>query len=481
MNPFELANMSADDKAQLLFLLEKREKAARENKLELYKPYPKQMEFHTSGSLPGIKERMLMAGNQFGKSLSAAYEMAYHLTGLYPDWWQGKRFDAPITAWAASTTSQGTRDAVQRLTLGDIGRWGEGSIPKHLIVEVKKSPHGVPESVETVLVRHKGGGISQLTYKTYDQGRSRWQGMTLDAIWLDEEPPSDVYFEAITRCNARPNATIFMTFTPLMGMSDIVKRYLIEQAPGTTLIRMGIEDALHYPEEERERIIASYPAHEREARAHGIPSMGSGRVFPIAEEVIRFEMFPMPNHFKRLCAVDFGYDHPFAAAWIHYDPDGDIIYLTDVYKSKNTTPVIHAAAMRSKGAWIPTAWPADGLQHDKGSGVPLAKQYKEQGINMLPEKVTWPDGTNSVEAGIMELIDRMQTGRFKAASHLQDWWDEFRLYHRKDGKLIKEGEDVVSAVRYAVMALRFAAWSPMANRNQQAYIDPGVLDPVVGY
>jgi hypothetical protein len=75
---------------------------------------------------------------------------------------------------------------------------------------------------------------------------------------------------------------------------------------------------------------------------------------------------------------------------------------------------------------------------------------------MLPERVTFEDGTNGVEAGLMDMLDRMQTGRLKVFSHLVDWFEEFRLYHRKDGKVVKEFDDLMSASRYALMGKRFA-------------------------
>jgi hypothetical protein len=63
----------------------------------------------------------------------------------------------------------------------------------------------------------------------------------------------------------------------------------------------------------------------------------------------------------------------------------------------------------------------------------------------------------SVEAGLMDMLQRMQSGRFKVFNHLNDWFEEFRLYHRKDGKVVKEGDDLMAATRYAIMMLRFAS------------------------
>lgn len=426
-----------------------------ETRLHRYRPYTKQRDFHRAGADLKVRERLLMAGNQLGKTYSAAFETAMHLTGLYPDWWDGAVYDHPVTGWAASLTSQSTRDTVQRLLLGQPGSWGTGAIPKENIIEIKRAAHGVADSVESILVRHKGGGTSRLTIKTYDQGRERWQGETLDFVWFDEEPPLDLYTEGLTRTNAT-QGIVWMTFTPLLGMSEVVRRYLVEKVQGTHVTSMTIDDAEHYTPEQREAIIASYPAHEREARARGIPTLGSGRVFPIAEDIIREEAFGIPAYWPRICGLDFGWDHPTAMVWVAWDRDADVVHVYDCYRMREASPMVHAAAWRAKGDWIPVAWPHDGLQHDKGSGEQLAEIYRRHGVKMTKNRATFDDGTNGVEAGLMDMLERMQTGRLKVAKHLHDWWEEFRLYHREDGKLVKEGDDLMSATRYAIMMLRYA-------------------------
>lgn len=223
---------------------------------------------------------------------------------------------------------------------------------------------------------------------------------------------------------------------------------------------MTIDDAEHYTPERRAEIIASYPAHEREARAKGIPVLGSGRIFPVPEEDITVERVEIAKEWPHIIGVDFGYDHPFAAVEIAWDRDADVVYVVKTFRMRQATPLIHAAGIRPWGEWIPVAWPHDGLQHDKGSGDQLAKQYREQHLNMLPERATFADGTNGVEAGLIGMLDRMQTGRLKVLKHLTDWFEEFRLYHRKDGKVVKERDDLMSATRYAIMMLRHAITEP---------------------
>lgn len=400
-----------------------------------------------------------MAGNQLGKTLSAAAESAMHATGRYPDWWVGKVFEKPIDCWVSGVTGESTRDNPQRWLYGPIGSPGSGMVPKDAIKD--KSPRrGLADALDTLIVRHGGGGDiqqgdSQIGFKSYDQGREKWQGPTKHFVWFDEEPPLDIYTEGLTRTNVGLNP-VFLTFTPLQGMSEVVKRFLIEKVPGTHVTQMNIEEAEHYTPAERKAIIASYPLHEREARARGIPTMGSGKVFPVVEEWIRCDAFEIPSHWVQLCGLDFGWDHPSAGVRIAWDRDNDCIYVIADHRAREQTPTMFAAAVKPWGQWLKWAWPHDGLQHDKGSGMELAKLYGAQGLSMIAEKATFEDGKNGVEAGITDMLERMQSGRLKVFAHLNDWFEEFRLYHRKDGLIVKENDDLISATRYAIMMKRFA-------------------------
>lgn len=413
-----------------------------------------------------------MAGNQLGKTVSSSFEIAMHLTGRYPTWWKGKRWSKPVTGWAMGVTGESLRDTLQRLLLGRPGEWGTGTIPGDDIVDIKRA-QGIADAVDTVLVRHICGGISRVSFKSYEKGREKLQGETVEFVAMDEEPPLDIYIECLTRTNAT-KGIVFLTFTPLLGMSDVVRRFLNEINPDRTVISMTIEDVEHYSREEKDRIIASYPEHERKARAMGIPFLGSGQVFPVPEDQIMIEYFPLPDHWPRICGIDFGFDHPFASVWLAWDRDTDTIYVYEVYKNKGGTPRTHAPAIVSRGSWIPVAWPHDGLQHDKGSGVMLSEQYRQAGLNMLHERAQYEEtpgsagstiSRSSVEAGIMDMLERMKSGRFKVFSHLADWWDEFRMYHRKDGKIVPKEDDAMSATRYGVMSLRFAILPPLGSRN----------------
>ena len=241
-------------------------------------------------------------------------------------------------------------------------------------------------------------------------------------------------------------------------------------------IRATIQDTvpLLYSQEQADAIIASYPEHERAARAQGIPQLGSGRVFPIDLAEIKCSPLAIPEIWPQIVGVDFGWDHPFAAVRMAWDRDNDTIYVVNEYRKREQTPVIHAAAIKAWGAWIPVAWPHDGLQHDKGSGEQLAAQFKAQGLSMTQERATFEDGSNGVEAGVMEMLDRMRTGRWKVFASCEAYLDECLYYHRKDGLIVKERDDLLSASRYAMMMKRMAVTKPRVRsvmrekRNQWA-------------
>lgn len=444
-----------------------------ESKLVDYRPYPKQLEFHNAGA--AFRERLLISGNQVGKTLAGGSEYAMHLTGLYPSWWRGRVFDKPVVGWAAGVTSEVTRDSVQRILIGRANAIGTGTIPKKLIKE-SALKRGVADAIDTVVVKHVSGGESLLAFKSYDQGRTKFQAETLDLVWLDEEPDLEIYTEALTRTNTT-GGICFMTFTPLFGLSQVVRRFLNEKPAGTHVTHMTIWDAEHYTEAQREAIIASYPVYERDARTRGIPSLGSGAVFPLSEKDITINPIQLPAHWPRICGVDFGWDHPFAAAWLAWDRDLDIVYLCDEYRRSQATPKDHVADLRTKPGfeWIPVVWPHDGLQHDKGSGVPLADMYRDLGLPLLMDKFSNPpapgedegSGGNGVEVGVMEMLTRMQTGRFKVFSTCQMWLEEFRQYHREGGKIENIDDDLIAASRYATQSLRFADTKPVPFRQQR--------------
>jgi phage terminase large subunit-like protein len=433
-----------------------------------FQPTPKQLDFHSVGGEPGVRHRCLAAANQSGKTTTAAYEVAMHLTGRYPAWWKGYRFTTPIKCWVSGVTAETTRDTCQALLLGEKRAWGTGTIPKDALYGDPSMARSVADAVDGFQTRHVSGGFSTCWFKSYDRGREKWQGATLHLIWYDEEPPEDIYNEGQTRLN-RHRGPSMMTFTPLKGMTPVVQKFFkpdLDEPESARaerrLIQMDLYDATFYTREEMEAIEAAYPAHERRARARGLPIFGSGLIYPVARSEISCDPFPLPPHYRRIAGLDFGLAHPTAAVWLAHDPDTDTIYLYDLYKQIDHQLAVHAAALRTRGTFVPIAWPHDGLKRDPRSGIALAELYRQTGLpNMLSESARYdPDkgGSQPIFPIAQQILDRMRSGRFKVFSSLSPWFDEQSTYHidPKTNKPVDYNDDLLTATHYAMMELRSA-------------------------
>lgn len=475
-----LEAMTGEQKQHLFEVLKAKEDKAKYNKLENFSPYDFQINLANSSLTHS--QMLAMCANQIGKSTAGAYITACHLTGKYPEGWTGHKFKKPIYAWASGVSNDTTRDILQSELFGlseDDEAWGTGMVPLEYCPRsgATRRRGTTGNTFDSVMVTHHDpdtglpNGNSRVGFKSYEMGEEKFYGRPVDWIWLDEQPPSNIYTQCITRTVAT-SGKVLMTFTPEKGMTDTVHQFMNDIKKGQFLLTATWDDAPHLDAETKEQLLAQYPPHERELRSKGIPVMGDGLVFPIAPDKIIVPAFEIPEHWPKICGLDFGWDHPTAAVWVALDPDSDTVYIYDCYAKSKETAIVHAAALNSRERWIPVSWPKDGLQSDKGSGISLAQQYRDQGVNMLHDWARNPKaagdtgkGNNAVEPSIMDMFQRMETSRFKVFSHLQDWFQEFSGYYRKDGKIVPMRDDLMSATRYATMMLRFAAVGGNTNTN----------------
>ena len=467
-----------EEAAQIISALKDYKKTHR---LEYYKPYDYQKRFHNAvgyqdlvsqgDALPDMpaEERYLMCANQIGKTFAGCTEDAFHLTGLYPKWYEGRRFRKPVRLLAAGKTNDSTKNVLQAELFGDPldeDKLGTGAVPKDCIGKITRKP-GVPGALSEILIKHhtdgKFDGWSKCTLLSYEMKASAFMGYKFDVGHGDEEAPHEIW-QQFRRSVLSTNGILYMTFTPEEGMTSVVGQVMNDIQPGQALIRAGWDDAPHMTKDRREVVLARFPAHERDMRSKGEPLMGSGRVFDVPEDMIMCDPFEIPPHFARLNGIDIGWAHPAATAFIAVDRDKDCVYVYDGWRASRALIPVHAAATNVHGNWIPVAWPHDGLQHDKQSGKVIADLYRDSGVNMWHAPFTNPPpqgleegkGGNGVEAGIFQMVEMMQTGRLKVFSTVKYWWEEARMYHRKDGKIVPIMDDFISAVRIAVMFRRHA-------------------------
>lgn len=456
---------TTDELAKILETLEAAVYRKTYRRFDFWTPYPKQKSFFEMGAVK--RERLFMGGNKVGKTDTGAYEATCHLTGEYPPWWPGKKFDHPTVGWIAGVTSADVRNIQQRKLCGPPGvdsEFGSGLIPKEAFADKPSLARGVTDSFDQIQVFHKTNGkkdgISRALFKSYEQGRKTFQGDDIHFGWGDEEPEKqEVYDEFLTRLMG--SGILFTTFTPMFGRTRLVQLFLDEDNADRGYVTMGLADAQHFSDEEKARRRAGYQPWEREAREYGVPMLGSGAIFLTPEEVIlepRIET--IPSFWVKLWGIDFGgaseSGHPFGAVLLLWDRDNDVIHVHETIRMAGALSIVQAAAMKRVGADVPVAWPRDGWNAEAHSGKPVSAGYKAHGLRMLPDHATWPDGSISTEAGITEWDDREKTGRLKIANHLSEFIEERRFYHRKDGKIVKVRDDLLSACRIGLMMKRFA-------------------------
>lgn len=411
------------------------------------------------GSVKGLKNYRA-AGvyhHNTGKTESGGgYELVLHLTGRYPDWWEGALFDAPIRAWAAGDTSKTVRDIIQYKLLGAYGKFGTGLIPADDIVKFTTKT-GVAEAIDTITVKHYDpdgiyDGESYLVLKSYDQGRESFQGTEQDVIWLDEESDEAIRGECVMRLMTT-NGLLIETMTPLKGITPLIQTYLpngaatseVEVSEDKAIVMAGWDDVPHLGEAEKAKMYAETPPYLRDARSKGIPSLGSGAIYPVPETEITVEDFPIPDYWPRLYALDVGWNRT-AALWGVWNRDSDIIYLVSEHYRGQAEPSVHANAIRARGSWINGVIDPAARGRSQRDGKKLIVDYRELGLRLT-------EAENAVESGIYDVWQRLSSGRLKVFKSMQNWLSEYRMYRRDEkGQIVKVNDHLMDDMRYLIAA-----------------------------
>jgi phage terminase large subunit-like protein len=470
---FQGSELDTNALRELVAAMEALNQKISETKLQDYKPYDFQIAWHHVKDPNGnyAHQKFLQAANQIGKTTGAGAEFAWHVTGEYPDYYKGERLTKPTLAQVSGVTNDTTRDICQKELLGDPEderALGTGTIPKHRIISKERKP-GIPNAVDNVRVRHVNGHDVTVKFRAYEAGFKKFMGHRNDVVWLDEEPPPEIWSQVLRSQIARPEGIILCTFTPENGATQLVNQINDELMVGQGLIIAGWTDAPHIAgdPERMEQLLSQFPPHERDMRSQGVPLMGAGLIFPIPDEEIMIDPIDIPEHWRRVNGLDFGWTHPFAVSFLAWDEQNDVVYMYKEFSQSHVQAPVVASAIKANGAWIPCIWPHDGMgKGDTGKDKSKKRLLEDEGVNMHHTWFTNPPaigvdegkGGNNVEIGLMEMHNRMTTGRFKVFSSCPEFFKEKQVYHRKlvngQSEIVKLQDDVISATRYGVMSLR---------------------------
>jgi phage terminase large subunit-like protein len=434
------------EKAELLELLKERELRTKQRSIDGYFPetgplrrelYHKVIEFFAKGS--DHKLRLLRAGNRVGKTFAVAFEVVCHLTGDYPPWWVGRRFKFPTNWWVCGVDSKIISGVLQPLLLGPIGSFGTGMIPYNSLDfdslrDAKKADTNVP----TFRVKHKTGAYSSVTFKSYESGREAFQSANV-CVWLDEEPPLSIYTECLLRTAATGGEPpiLIMTFTPLKGISETVLSFQDGDANkegdvgvGKWVSRIEMDDVPHLSAEDKAVLLAAIPPWARDARIRGIPSMGSGAIYPIPWTDISVPRFEIPKHWKRCAGMDVG--GKTAAIWFAQSPDNGTWYGYHEYYREGELPSVHAQGIAAPGQYVPIAIDSAAHARSQIDGENLFQLYKDLGLQLH-------NANKAVETGLYLCWELLSSGKVKLFNDLKRFEEEYVLYRRDEkGRIVKE-------------------------------------------
>lgn len=468
--------LSQQEQAELMECLEVIASDQKYNKFKNFFPdegeyrrelYPKHIAFFDAGK--SYTERFFLAANRIGKSEAGAFETVCHVTGIYPEWWTGLRFNKPVLAWVGGDTATTCRDIIQKKLIGDdILDMGSGMLPKDTIIAEKcKTRRNVPDAMEILKIRHLSGGESTIVIKTYEQGRATWQGTEVDWIWVDEECPEEVYSECLIRLMTT-NGSIITTFTPLSGLTPLVLSAL-ENSQDTDVEFpkyvqvVAWKDVPHITEEMKAKMLASTPPQLREARSEGKPTVGSGLIYPIETSQVTVDDFKIPKHYMKAYGMDVGWKAT-AALFGAWDRDNDIIYIYSEYKRGGEEgldmPLVHADSIKSRGSWMKGVIDPASRGRSQVDGEKLYITYKKHGLKVYPAK-------NAVDSGIYNVWERLNSGRLKIFKSCSMILREMGLYHRDEkGQIVKTNDHLLDCLRYLCLADQ-AVWSYQQEERQQ--------------
>jgi phage terminase large subunit-like protein len=445
------------------------------NQLKYFRPFKHQLAFFKTGT--ESQRRGLLAANRSGKSVATCYELAYHLTGQYAPWWEGKRFESNITAYAAGESWAQVALVLQKELLGteDIKlkyKLGSGAIPRDCINLDSIRADG--PNVQSIEIRHVSGRYSTLLFGNYTQEVRNLQGFVLDTALFDEQPPDNVFSELVTR-TATKQGQVLCSFTPLKGLNGLVRKFW-DKVEGYTHVRVAWDDLPEYDpwgepfflQKDRDQLLRDYMPHERDARTRGIPVMGMGAVFPLLD----WPLYDSPDYdfdtmpwLERVISLDLGLiNDKTVISFMLRDPREEIIWLHRqiiVGGRTEALPEMYLPFLMAPNCFgTPIALPPDagrpGVYTLTSESV--REVFENSGLNVIRNPIFNPPDaqgktTNNKAFGINLMRQLMEQRKFMVNRSCIEFISECGSYFVDERGKYSDPDDTIDSARYGLLAL----------------------------
>ena len=483
-----LANLNGELKAQLQDLSVSVADDMKFNQLKYFRPFEHQSKFFLTGQ---HERRGILAANRIGKTVSTCYETAMHLTGLYPDWWQGHRFTTPITCMVAGEGWSQVALVLQNELLGtqDVKiteNLGTGAIPRSCIIADTMRNDGANNI--GCEIRHISGSNSYLLFANYTQEVRQLQGFKLNLAVFDEQPPDDFFSEIVTR-TATTQGKVLCSFTPLKGLNGLVSKFWNKEQ-GYNYIRVAWDDVPEYDPwglpfllmETRRQLERDYLPHEREARIAGKPVMGKGAVFQLSNwptyKTGEIDFLRMPR-IQRVIALDLGLvNDKTVISLMYWEPHEKIAYLHRqivVQGIEEAVPMQYVNhLLRPEVFGCPIVLPPDANTPGRYtmSASSIRELFESYELNVMDKAIMNPPDsqgrvTNHKAYGINQMRQMLEVGSLMVNENCTHFLSEAGNYYVDEKGRFSDPDDCIDSCRYAVLACLNGYAEPWDNRSPQ--------------
>ncbi|HBV5677858.1 TPA: hypothetical protein MD163_004999 [Klebsiella aerogenes] len=494
ISKFNLEEMTESELENLYALVEKKKEFKRFNKLAYWKPYPFQAQWIEASK--HYKQRYLSAANRIGKTYGACAELAIHLTGLYPEWWNGAVIDEPESSvyWCIGVSQESVNNVLMKELLGvsdcrDLSQIGTGAIPKECIDVWSMVKDG--QRCLKVGIKHAKGYKNILHFFASTQKESVLMGASVKYILLDEQfdNETEIYAQCVTR-TATTEGFISVTATPEHGITPLWEKFSKDDSGYLYFQIATWDDAPHLTEEAKQNLLAGYTTeYEKEMRSRGIPVLGSGAVYPFGEKeidgVLTIDQIKSnPFAYKLLWGCDFGYSSnesadPSTLILTAYEMETDRIYIVDEWNSKQDAKKNRLAHMPEHMAnvikasafpYAPLLVPHDAKKQIDGLGTNVTRlsELKRYGVNVLPQvfeiphqltngAIEKPKHSRSLHWTIHYLCKLFSEDKLKInVQKMKALMNEYRVYQWKENGDPRDSKNhLLDAMRIAAISIKF--------------------------
>lgn len=427
----------------------------------------------------------LFGANQSGKTVTGLRRMAWDLTGIYPDWYEGPRTETAINAWIVGESSDLTRDGLQKKLLGpDVRKPGkDGILAACYLIGKPEYRQNSGGAIDYFKVKHISGGTSVCGFKNYSQGRENLQSATLDRLLVDEEAPPDAWDELLMRVSEaqqKGSGFVMVCFTPLKGKTRVVTT-LMDDNPDVAAFFLSAEEASHLGQAHMDkwrRLLRHDPAMLK-ARLYGLPDISSGLIWPVRWDDYKIPRFECEKHWPRIGAIDYGWTHPTVLLVAAIDPQTDTIFIERALRFEKTQAWKIAQAMMpfiSKG--IQFFGDPSAEQPDKSSGKALIHTYLDElqpgWQNVPPEERVIVNAPRTPQVRIEMVQKRLDQGTLFLFDDLDPvLFSELQNYsYDKKGRLPEKDDDYPDDLGYLVQCARKARPMSDFRRSWIAEVKP---------